>query len=195
MPIPSAVERVILERLGAKAEPFSAEAAGRVHPGFHAPATLASPESVAADASRFRALDTRLFLGLGGTRLYAIWQLPPLDIVELARVGTHNSAPEAWREVRALVAGIAEPFDVVFADEAGLDLWFGQRISQARARAYDKMLLDRIQAGERRWIDSYAHMVDAAGRLGIAPDDGADARGGGAVASLIAAGRLRLWWD
>jgi hypothetical protein len=188
MPIPSAIERVIRQRLGAKA-------AGRVHPGVHAPATLSSLESVAADTPRFRALDTRLFLGLGGTRLYAIWQLPPLDILEFARVGTHNSTPEAWREVRMLVAGLAEPFDVVFADEAGLDLRFTDRISKARARAYDKMLLDRMQAGEHRWIDSYSYMVAEAARLGILPDVGADERGGGAVAGLIAAGRFRLWWD
>jgi hypothetical protein len=47
------------------------------------------------------------------------------------------------------------------------------------------MLLDRMQAGEHRWIDSYACMTDEAARLGIAADGGADERGGGAVASLI----------
>src|SRR5262245_56904603 len=84
----------------------------------------ADAETVATDTI-LRAANIRFFLGLRG-KLCAIPGLPPLDVIEFAKVGTHNGAPDDWRAVRDFVssslAGIA--FDVVFADEADLDLRF-----------------------------------------------------------------------
>jgi len=160
----------------------------------------AEAKAVAAETT-LRAANIRFFLGAGEQQrlFWAIPGLPALDVIELAKVGTHNGAPNEWRVVRELVsswlAGV--PFDVVFADEAGLDLRFLTPVSADVARRVDKALLDRMEKEEDdRLHESYCFMHDRATELHLPPDAGADPRGGGYVSSFITTTQsLRLWWD
>lgn len=158
-------------------------------------AKAAEAKAVAAETT-LRAANIRFFVGMEGL-LWAIPGLPALDVIELAKVGTHNGAPDEWRGVRDFVssalAGLA--FDVVFADEAGLDLRFITAVSIDVARRVDKALLERLARGDR-WHDSYAFMLSRAAELHLPPDAGADPRGGGQVSAFITTTQsLRLWWD
>jgi len=155
----------------------------------------ADAKAVAAETT-LRAANIRFFLGMSGA-LWAIPGLPALDVIELARVGTHNGAPDAWRGVRDFISSslVGCDFDVVFADEAGLDLRFITVVSTDVARRVDKALLDRFEGGDR-WHDSYTFMLDRAADLHLPPDAGADPRGGGQVSAFIMTTQsLRLWWD
>jgi hypothetical protein len=159
----------------------------------------AEAKAVAAETT-LRAANIRFFLGVGEQQrlFWAIPGLPALDVIELAKVGTHNGAPDEWRLVRDFVsgslAGIA--FDVVFADAAGLDLRFISPVSTDVARRVDKALLDRMEEEDDRLHESYLFMHDRATGLHLPPDAGADPRGGGYVPSFITATQsLRLWWD
>jgi hypothetical protein len=194
---PDAAKAVIVERLGSAARRREVVVGGRRYEVFEASADLAELDGVIADVPRFRDRDVRLFLTVGGTVLCAVWGLAPADIVKMIRVGTHNGHPEDWRTVYNLVAPLlaAHPGDVVFADEAGLDIRFPAPIAPDEARRLDTTLLDAFAVGDNRLLDSYLFMCDEAGRLGLVPDPLADPRGGGLVAALVASGRLRLWWD
>jgi hypothetical protein len=162
-------------------------------------ATVADAKAV-ADETTLRAANIRYFLGTGdrGPLLWAIPGLPALEVIELAKVGTHNGGRDGWRVVRDLVSSAlaGHDFDVVFADTAGLEVRSITLATTDVARRVDRALLDRIEAGDARWIDSYGFMLDRAAALGLTPDGGADPRGGGQVASFIATTKsLRLWWD
>lgn len=163
--------------------------------------TMSSEAKAVAAETTLRAANIRFFLGTGEQEelLWAIPDLPALDVIEFAKVGTHNGAPDEWRVVRDFVssslAGVA--FDVVFADEAGLDLRFITPVSADVARRVDKALLDRMEKEEDdRLHESYCFMHDRATELRLPPDAGADPRGGGYVSSFITTTQsLRLWWD
>src|SRR4051812_11193047 len=128
----------------------------------------AEAKAVAAETT-LRAANIRFFLGVGEQQqlFWAIPGLPALDVIEFAKVGTHNGAPDEWRVVRDFVAsslaGIA--FDVVFADEAGLDLRFITPASTDVARRVDKALLDRMGEEDDRLHESYLFMHDRAAGL------------------------------
>jgi hypothetical protein len=197
MALPEPVLRAIREELGPVASPIRVSARGGLYDGFSAERALDALEQAVASAPRMRSLDTRLFACRGGTRNCAVWRLPPLDIIEVERVGDHNQAPGTWRAVRSFLeaVGRTDPFDVVFADEAGVDLRFLSSVPPIRARAIDGQLLDAMAGGQTHWVDSYTFMLDEARRGGLTPDPGADGRGGGLVATFIQSGRLRFWWD
>src|SRR5512140_3047981 len=148
----------------------------------------AEAKAVAAETT-LRAANIRFFLGAGEQQqlLWAIPGLPALDVIEFAKVGTHNGAPDEWRVARDFVssslAGVT--FDVVFADEAGLDLRFITPVSTDVARRVDKALLDRMAEEDDRLHESYTFMHDRAIDLRLTPDAGADPRGGGQVSSFI----------
>ena len=152
-------------------------------------------EDELAKDDTLRSAGIRHFVGDGGRTIVAVADLPPLDVIELARVGTHNGGDDDWREVQAFVREtIAQvPFDVVFADEAGLAVRARDPIDPALARQWDRALLDRLESAGR-WVDSYGFMLGEAEEL--EPDPEADERGGGGVAAYIVASRgLRFWWD
>jgi len=195
--LPSDLAAMILGRLGPAARQREVTVGGRRYPLFEAPATLAELPRVVEDTPPFRDRDVRLFLSLGGAVLTAAPGLPPADIVELCEVGVHNGDPEDWRRVRDLVSPLLDAFegDVVFADPAGLDVRFRAPIPAAEARRLDTTLLDALEGGDHRLLDSYTFMLDEASRLGLAPDPEGDPRGGGRVPAFIAQGRLLLWWD
>ena len=154
----------------------------------------AEQDEVAADES-LRSAGIRHFVGDGGRTIVAVADMPPLDVVELARVGTHNGGDDDWREVRAFLRETIAtlPFDVLFADEAGLHVRAATAVDRVHAHAWDRALLDRVESSDR-WTDSYTMMIEEAEEL--EPDAEADERGGGAVAAFIVATRsLRLWWD
>src|SRR5262249_53152115 len=116
----------------------------------------AEAKAVAAETT-LRAANIRFFLGAGeqGGLLWGIPGLPPLDVIEFAKVGTHNGAPDEWRGVRDFVssslAGIA--FDVVFADAAGLDLRFITPVSTDVARRIDATMFDRLEKKVDRLLE------------------------------------------
>jgi len=141
-------------------------------------------EEVAKD-DRLRTLNVRHFVGEGGTALFAVPELPPLDVVELARVGTHNGGPDEWRDVQNLLRATVgtKRFDIVFADEAGLDVRVLDPLTKALAREWERVLLDRVET-EPRWLDSYSFMLGAV-------DDGS----GTIVPYILKKRSLRFWWD
>src|SRR4051812_6710281 len=79
-------------------------------------ATEADEMAVESETT-MRGANIRFFIGTGecGALLWAIPGLAALDVIEFAKVGTHNGAPDEWRVVRDFVssslAGVA--FDVV----------------------------------------------------------------------------------
>ncbi len=205
------INRLIRSRLGDAIEAIPFRVAGHEGVAYRAPArservsredTTAyyeaqSEEQLVVDNdNELRERDVRYYLGDGGSRLYAIPGLPPLDVVEFARVGTHNADREdAWTEVRDLLLETAcsVGFDVLFADQAGLSIRLAQPVDASTALAWDRKLLDRMEASPS-WADSYTLMMDEACDLLPLPD--ADERGGGLVPAFIVAKRsLRLWWD
>jgi hypothetical protein len=202
---------ILRAKLGAKTRSSTATVAGKSWTVYRAPSPSAAlppsdaayydvmqtgQDEVAADAS-LRSIGIRHFVGDGGRSIVAVPDLPPLDVVELAKVGTHNGAPDDWRGVQALLRDTIAtlPFDVVFADEAGLDVRANDPVDPTRARAWACALLDRVES-EDRWVDSLSFMLDSASDLGLEPDPEGDERDGGLLSSFIAAtGSLRLWWD
>jgi len=203
---------LIRSRLGDELEEFALVARGREWTGFRAPAPLPSIhedvsgyyeqkarvlESVALD-SELRAADIRYFVGLGGAMLYAVPGLPPIDVVEFMRVGTHNGLEDHWKAVQSFVAATIGQgaFDVVFADEAGLDARAAEPIGLEVARGWDRLLLDHAMQPGSRWFDSYTFMLDRAVELGLTGDPEAGGDPGGEVAAFIhETGSIRLWWD
>lgn len=192
-------EALIRDRLGPNVNKFAFRLGGVDRVAWFAPIPeAAAQESIAADIA-IRAANVRFFAGTGqfGKVLWAIAGLPALDVIEFAKVGTHNGAPDEWRVVREFVSSalVGLDFDVVYADEAGLDLRLVTEVSSEVARGIDRTLLDRLERGDRLQ-DSYCFMLDRAADLGLVPDPGADPRGGGRIPSFIKATRsLRLWWD
>lgn len=210
------VDDLILARLGSQRRAFAFSLGGREWSGFRAPSRAAgmqprSLEMLGAydDMQRneldgvrqdkvLRDNDVRFFVGDGGETLYAIPHLPPVDVIELARVGTHNGGLDDWRLVQAFLLETAAPFgfDIVFADEAGLDVQLPGAVELETARSWDRCMLDRIERRSGRWLDSYSFMLDEALRRGLESDPKADGRGGGLVPAFIVATRsIRLWWD
>lgn len=194
---PPAILEAIRGRLGDAMEACAFRAADREWVGYRAPARAALEDvlrMVAADDA-LRSAGVRHFVGEGGATVFAIPELPALDVIEAIGIGTHNGSRSDWQSVSELVAQTiaVAGFDVVFADEAGLDARIARAVSPADAIAWDRALLDRMEA-EPRWVDSYGFMLDRASDL--EPLDGADERGGGLVPAFIVATRsLRLWWD
>ena len=185
----------IRAKLGPKAKASTVFVGGKEWTVFRAPSKEADEDEIAADDS-LRSSGIRHFVGDGGRAIVAVADMPPLDVVELARVGTHNGDEDDWRQVQAFLRETIAtvPFDVVFADEAGLDVRAKGPVDPTLARAWDRALLDRIESSSGRWIDSYEFMLGEAEEL--EPDAEADERGGGSVAAFIVdRGSLRLWWD
>ena len=179
--IEMAIADEILTILGPGAEPFEYTVGRTRRSGWRAPARLDAQEKIVAAAAKLRADDVRLFLSEGGTRLLALPGLPVLDVIELARVGTHNGKDGERQRVREVLTPIFErcPFDVVFADEAGLLAVFHQAPSANDAKEWSSAILDAD------WIDSYSLMCESA-----ESSDYEDP-----VAAFLRAGRLQLWWD
>jgi len=119
-------------------------------------------------------------------KLLATWFAVSLTLFPLASIAQAQEPID-----RETIAKI--PFDVVFADEAGLAVRATEKIDPALARAWDRALLDRLESSPH-WSDSYGFMAEEAEEL--EPDPEADERGGGSVAAFIVATQgLRFWWD
>lgn len=154
----------------------------------------------------FRALDVRVFqgaIGYEGPHLYAIAQLPPLELIELFEVGTHNNGETSRREVKALMATVAEqdPFDVVFADAAGLAVTFRREVRRENAQRYAARLLDDVVRGysetgaSGHFLDSVELMMGDAGPPSEEASDYLGQMAIGVVDFIVRKRRLRLWWD
>jgi hypothetical protein len=174
---------LLRRQLGPRARMYAYAVRGMRHEGWRAPASFAR-RAVERVAAELRAReDTRLLLTDGGREQLALPGLPVLDVVEVARVGTHQGDEDAWRDVRDGLAEVFElaPFDVTFADEAGLEAVFWRPIDDPRARAVARVLI------ERNWLDSIALMAEEGDEL--ADDDDP------LVTYLARRNRLRLCWD
>jgi hypothetical protein len=195
--------------LGDSIEPYTCVVRGRERAGWRAPWDPDDIDGIRRAADALRGDGVRVFLGDGGRTAYAMPSLPALDVIEMARVGAHGQSAD-WRDVRAVVERAATPFDVVLADEAGLELAFLTPIDPARARALAQEILDHD------WIDSFCLMAEegADANDGDEGEDGADvddtADVGAAeegelengsdpladvAAYIVGRNALRLWWD
>ncbi|MBA3392857.1 MAG: hypothetical protein H0T89_09440 [Deltaproteobacteria bacterium] len=131
----------------------------------------------------------RLYLADGGRALVAIPGVDVLDVVEIARVGTHDARADGWREVQGSVGRIASqaPFDIVFADEAGLGCVFGDVLSVAAARSTADILVDELGGALEMMMDDVMSLEDEAGD---------DTELAAMFASYLRSRRrFRLWWD
>jgi len=152
-------------------------------------------DQLGAYQALFRSLDVRVFQGARGREgphVYAISQLPPLDIVEAFKVGTHDASEDAWRKVQAFLARVARqhPFDVVFADPAGLEAAFHGEISREDAQRYAAGLME-----EGHFSESAEVMMGQAGPPSERASDFLGQMAIGVVDFMVRKRRLRLWWD
>lgn len=208
-PVPSAAEQAIRRFFAdLKLVPRACQVSvkGRSYVGWKAALKDYYLPRLDADQSLFRSLDVRIFQGMMGDegyRVYAIVGLPILDIIDLFAVGTHNADRpiDACREVRDLMAWIAgaDPFDVVFADAAGLEAVFVNDVPRKRARRYGARLVELIRGpkGPNNWYDSVGFMIE---RLRKKRPSERASNEFERVEILLAdyivtQRRLRLWWD
>jgi hypothetical protein len=181
------MEARIREWLGDDARSFRYTIGGRERDGWKAPAKGRDEAWAAKATEALRHDDVRVYVGDGGRVVYALPALSPVDVIEHARVGSHNDGADP-RDVRAVLEQVAIPFDVTFADEAGLAAVFRDPIDRARAHALAKEVLDR------GWIDSIGFMAEEG-------EEGADELGddedglGMVVAYVVGHNAVRLWWD
>ena len=168
--------------LGSSARPLMLRTGAGAVAAWSAPATLDEQEDVVAAARTLRATGTRLFLSDGGRAKWLLMNVPTLDVIALAEVGTHAADGEGWQEVREVLGRIFEraPFDIVFADSAGLLAVFHETPSFEDAAEFANALM------EAGWLDSVVAMAEEDGDV----DDPMES-----AAAYIAHGRLRLWWD
>jgi hypothetical protein len=172
----------ILRHVGNAAKPFTYSLRGKEGRGWRAPSRLDKQKEVEQGAAELRADDVRLYLGTGGTELFALPGVPALDVIEVAQVGTHNRSDGGWQEVREVVEHIAKraEFDVIFADQAGFEGAFHKQADPSLAQAISGWLI------EHDFIDSLAFMAEHA----------PDAMGEDPVVAYVARfNRFRLWWD
>lgn len=203
------MERRIQALLGDSIKPYTRVVGGRERAGWRAAWDPDDIDGIRRAAAALRGDGVRVFLGDGGRTAYAMPGLPALDVIEMARVGAHDQSAD-WREVQAVIERAATPFDVVFADEAGLELVFLTPIDPARARALAQEILDHD------WIDSFCLMAEEGAdahdggegedfadagdtaEVGAAEDDEPDCGGdplAAVVAYILGRNALRLWWD
>ncbi len=193
------MEATIRHQLGDLAKAFRYRLAGVEREGWRAPVGGDAPvgdDELDDDPTERRvdemrrALrddDVRVFLGDGGRTIYALPGLPAADVIEVMKVGSHNAGAEP-REVREVVASVGVPFEVRFADEAGLEVVFGTKLSPGQARG----LVDAVLAHD--WVDSYALMAEDGCELEATVDldeeEHADA-----VKFVLHINGVQLWWD
>lgn len=139
--------------LGEAIEPYACVVGGRERAGWRAPWDRDDVDAIRRAAAALRDDGVRVFLGDGGRTAYAMPGLAARDVIEMAQVGAHNEGAD-WREVQAVLERAATPFDVVLADEAGLEVSFLTRIDPARARALAQEVLDHD------WINSFCLMAE-----------------------------------
>jgi len=79
-----------------------------------------------------------------GHGLYMIPEMPVLEVARLARVGAHNAiAPEAYMwNVQNVLRKVYEqaPFEITFADEAGLEAFFLKPVPNGLAELFSNDL-------------------------------------------------------
>jgi hypothetical protein len=197
------MDETIRQVLGDRAKSFRYRVAGVERVGWRAPVgsdASAPDEGVDEDSAvdpaerrvdeMRRALrdgDVRVFLGDGGRTVYALPGLPAADVIEVMKVGTHNGGAEP-HEVRSVVASVGVPFDVAFADAAGLEIVFGAKLSTGQARA----LIESILAHD--WLDSYALMAEEGCEVESERELDSEEHAE-AMTFVLHTNGLRLWWD
>jgi len=146
---------------------------------------------------------TRLFVGNGAMFgddeicdiAVALPGFPSIDIVELARTGTHNNPSDNWRQVKAAMKEIMEecPFEILFADQAGLHAVFHTKPTRKQAKAFSDVILTvspDVLDGVHEEVEQAGHVVPRMKDMPDFPDDEM------AMVLLISElGRFRLWWD
>jgi hypothetical protein len=133
------------------------------------------------------------------TQLFAMPGLEVLEIIEFCKVGTHNAGPrrgpEPWRIVECGMAEVMKiaPFEIQFADEAGLSATFLQRISTQQAVEIGNIIVGvNCEAMELpvNELLSRGMLVPMDPRDDDLPDYEA-----AMTEYLTEIGKFRLWWD
>ena len=146
--------------------------------------------------------DIRLFVGNGeicGNELYdlvfALPELPTVDIIELAKTGTHNNPDDNWRDVKHTMQEIFNkcPFEIQFADEAGLHCTFLKHPSLAQAKNFSDMIVGispEVFEGINEHVEQAGYIVPKMKSMPEFPDEVAAMK-----IFMAKMGKFRLWWD
>lgn len=195
---------LIHKHLGANATPVTLSCHGKPLTAYSAPTAL-TEERIEPITRELAAHQIRAYVGDGGRQWFAIPGVEVLDIVEIAQIGTHNDEADAWRDVHKHLSEIMEmaPFDITFADEAGLAGVFRKRPSRAKARSIVYALMTRLGEALEMMDEQVDEFVNAE-EESVEEDDDDDvdldesdktSHTRQFVRYVMARGRFRLWWD
>jgi hypothetical protein len=186
--------------LGAKAKAATFTIGKRAISGHRAPTKLDTDDVVplAREAAKrglavFKTITDK-------HELFAIPGVSPTEIVELAKVGTHNGGA-AWRQVQATVAKVHDraPFDVVHADAAGLIGVFRDKLTPAKAKAIANLLESELPTALEAMMEEDAddELADdeADEDVSIEEEDARHGFSAYVARYLRNSGRFHLWWD
>jgi hypothetical protein len=133
------------------------------------------------------------------TQLFAMPGLNVLEIIEFCKVGTHNAGrqrgPAPWRMVQTGLAEVMKiaPFEIQFADEAGLSATFLQRISTQQAVAIGNIIVSVNSEAMELPVNELLSR-DMLVPMDPSDDDLPDYEAA-MTEYLTEVGKFRLWWD